>query len=127
MKKILIIIGIIAVILFLSYFVGFGFQKLSSAYILNYEVAEDGSQMTVRIINASSIGFVRKAVVRKQQDETLYVDCYHAFGGLNGKIGACDTFTFSLDASVTKIALYRNANYYEVVLEKDENGVWNRK
>ena len=56
----------------------------------------------------------------------LYVDCYRAFGGFHGTIGAKDRFTLPLAADTEVIALYRNENAYQTVLEKDAAGNWQR-
>ena len=56
----------------------------------------------------------------------LYIDCYAAFGGINGRIGAKSSFTLPLDADTEMIGIYRNANCYEEILHKDADGSWQR-
>lgn len=125
-KKILLTLMIIAALL-LIYLLGSGFTKNSSVYIDDYTVSEDGSEITMDIGVASSAGYIRDAAVHQQQGGRLYIDCYSAFGGFNGSIGAKTSFTLPLDEDTTTIAIYRSANSYEEVLWKDTNGIWQRK
>ena len=124
-KKIALIIGVI-VALFLIYFVGSGFLKNSSAYIDEYAISNDGNEITLHIGVSSSMGYIRNVSIHQQKGGKLYLDCYSAFGGLNGSIGAKDTFTFQLKENTSTIAIYRNTNCYEAVLVKNEDGSWQR-
>ena len=126
MKKVMIISAIVIIAIIGTYFIGSGFLKESEAYISDYTVSADGSEITIDVGVASSIGYVRKVSVHQQEGGKLYLDCYSAFGGINGSWGAKSTYTISLDENTTTIALYRNNNCYEVVLEKDSDGVWQR-
>lgn len=72
------------------------------------------------------MGYIRDVNVHQQQGGRLYLDCYSAFGGLNGSIGAKDTFSFELNDDTTIIAVYRKSNVYEEVLVKAEDGSWQR-
>lgn len=93
---------------------------------MGYSVAENGQKITLKIAVTSSVGYIRNISVHRQEGGRLELDCYSAFGGLNGSIGAKDTFTFQLKEDTSSIALYRNADFYENVLIKDEGGVWRR-
>jgi len=126
MKKIIIISVLVIITIVGTYLIGTGFLKESEAYISDYTVSADGSEITIDVGVASSIGYVRKVSVHQQEGGKLYLDCYSAFGGLNGSWGAKSTYTIPLDENTTTIALYRNTNCYEVVLEKDSDGVWQR-
>ncbi len=117
-------IVIIIAVMLLIYFVGSGFMKNSSAYIGEYAISEDGREITMNIGVASSIGYIRKASVHQQGGGKLYIDCYSAFGGINGHIGAKTSFTLPLEEDTAIIAIYRNKNSYEEVLYKDIDGVW---
>lgn len=101
-----------------------GFTKLGNVYIADYSVSEDGSEMTIRVGVAASIGYVREVAVYQQHGGKLYLDCYSAFGGINGSWGARTEFTVPLEADTEMIAIYRSPNCYETVLEKDEHGEW---
>ena len=126
MKKVIIISVLVIIAIIGTYLIGTGFLKESEAYISDYTVSADGSEITIDVGVASSIGYVRKVSVHQQDGGKLYLDCYSTFGGLNGSWGAKSTYTISLDENTTTIALYRNTNCYEVVLEKDSDGVWQR-
>jgi len=126
MKKVIIISVLVIIAIIGTYYIGSGFVKESAAYIENYTVSADGSEMTIDVGVAASMGYIRKVSVHQQDGGKLYLDCYSAFGGLNGSWGAKSTYTIPLDENTTTIALYRNTNCYEVVLEKDSDGVWQR-
>jgi len=126
MKKIIIISVLVIIAIIGTYLISTGFLKESQAYISDYTVSADGSEMTIDVGVATSMGYIRKVSVHQQEGGKLYLDCYSAFGGLNGSWGAKSTYTIPLDENTTTIALYRNTNCYEVVLEKDSVGVWQR-
>ena len=126
MKKIMLwIVGII-LILVIIYFVSPGFMKNTSAIINDYRVSDDGKEITFNVGVSSSVGYIRDVRVHQQHGGKLYLECYSAFGGLNGSIGAKDTFTVSLDEDTSVIAVYRGSNCYKEVLVKDEDGTWQR-
>ena len=83
-------------ILALAYFwVFFRIYKATlQVFINDYTVSSDGKKITINVGVSASMGFVREVKVHQQQGGKLYLDCYSAFGGLNGRIGAKDTFTF---------------------------------
>ena len=109
-----------------AYGVGSGFVKEGSAYIQDYTVSADGSEITLEIGVGSSAGYIRKITEHQQQGGKLYLDCYAAFGGMNGSVGARTTYTLPLEEETSRIGLYRKANCYEEVLRKDGQGVWQR-
>ena len=122
-KKVFVAIATVLALI-VMYFVGSGFMKNTSAIINDYRVSADGKEITLNIGVASSIGYIRDVKVRQQYGGKLYLDCYSAFGGLNGGIGAKESFTFELNDDTTIIAIYRNSNAYEEVLVKAEDGSW---
>lgn len=124
-KKVLIVVAIV-VTLFLVYFIGSGFGKESSAYINEYSISDDGREITLNMGVASSSGCIRKVVIHQQEGGKMYIECYSAFGGINGNIGAKTVYTLPLDEETTTIGIYRNTNAYEEVLKKDSDGVWQR-
>lgn len=126
MKKKIMIVLMIGVLLFLMYFFGTGFMKNGSTYIDQCTISESGTEMTIRVGVSSSAGYIRKVQVHQQQGSRLYLDCYNAFGGINGPIGAKDVYTIPLNGDTEVIALYRNTNCYEEVLRKDNNGQWQK-
>jgi len=122
--KIMVVVFTVIVFLAALYWIVPGFTKEGNAYIADYVVSEDGSEMTIKVVVSSSIGYVRKVSVHQQHDGKLYLDCYSAFGGINGSWGAKTEFTIPLDAETETIAIYRFTNCYDTVLEKTEDGKW---
>ena len=124
-KKIFTVIGIV-IFIFIVYFIGSGFVRNTSVFINDYTVSANGKEITLNVGVSSSVGYVRDVKVQKQQGGKLYLDFYSAFGGLNGSVGAKNTFTLSLDEDTSIIAIYRNSNCYEEVLSKTLSGTWER-
>ena len=127
-KKIFIAAAVVlaAIILLLGiYAVGFGFTKITSVYVSDYIVSEDGTEMDIRIFVGSSVGFVRRVAARQEPDGRIYLDCYSAFGGINGSLGAKSEFVIGLPADADTILINRNDGY-DVILVKDAGGVWQR-
>jgi len=124
-KKLLAACGIVLIFI-LIYFVGSGFVKNSSVFINDYFVSADGKEITVNVGVSSSMGYIRDIKVHQQQGSKLYLDCYFAFGGLNGSIGAKNSFTFELTDDISVIAVYRSLNCYEEVLVRTDDGSWQR-
>lgn len=126
MKKKMAIGMIVAVVLCGGYFIGSGFLRNGSVYMDGYSVSEDGREITLDIGVAASRGYIRKMEISQQMGGKLYIDCYAAFGGINGRIGAKSSFTLPLDADTEMIGIYRNTNCYEEILHKDADGSWQR-
>ena len=125
-KNIGILVFIIIVGILAFYFVGSGFQKQGNAYISDFSVSEDGTEITIKMHVSNSVGYIRKVSEHQQAGERLYLDCYSAFGGISGSIGAKDEFKIKVSEETKVIALYRNANCYEEVLKKNELNEWQR-
>lgn len=126
MTKRLLIVVTFLLVAFLIYFIGSGFSKNGCVYIGEYSVSEDGKEITLDIGVAASTGYIRKAVIHQQEGGKLYIDCYSAFGGINGSIAAKSEFVLPLAENTTVIGIYRNENCYEEILHKDANGIWQR-
>lgn len=126
MKKKMVIGIIVAVVLCGGYFIGSGFLRNGSVYMDGYSISGDGREITLDIGVAASRGYIRKMEISQQMGGKLYIDCYAAFGGSNGRIGAKNSFTLPLDEDTTMIGIYRNANCYEEILHKDADGSWQR-
>lgn len=122
--KIAVITVAAVAILGTTYVVAPGFLKRGDIYITDYAVSEDGTDMKITVEVAGSMEYVRKMTEHQQQGGRLYLDCYAAFGGLNGAIGAKQEYHISVAEDTEWIALYRSENCYEPVLERDENGEW---
>ena len=117
---------IVAVVLCGGYFIGSGFLRNGSVYMDGYSISGDGREITLDIDTASSVGYIRKMEISQQMGGKLYIDCYAAFGGINGRIGAKNSFTLPLDEDTEIIGIYRNENCYEEILHKDADGSWRR-
>ena len=124
--RIAIIALAVIIALMTMYLVVPGFTKMGNVFIVDFSVSEDGSEMTITVGVSTSIGYVRKVSVHQQHGGKLYLDCYSAFGGINGSWGAKNEYTIQLDEDTEMIALYRSPNCYDPVLEKDANGEWQR-
>lgn len=117
---------IVVTLLLAAYMVLPGFLPVSSIFIQDYELSGDGTSINLTVENASSMGYVR--VLREDQHGgKLYLTPMAAFGGLNGRIGARNTYTFSLHPDTEIIALYKGSNVFQEALVKDEDGEWVRK
>ena len=125
-KKAVVLVLAILIALTAVYLIVPGFSKQGSAYIADYSVSEDGTEMTITVGVSSSIGYIRKVAEHQQHGGKLYLDCYSAFGGINGSWGAKSEYTIQIDEDTEMIALYRSADCYDPVLEKDANGEWQR-
>ena len=125
-KKCVALLLAAVVLLVAVYFVMPGFVKQGGVYIGDYSVSADGTELTVRVGVASSIGYVRKLSAAQQHGGKLYLDCYAAFGGINGAWGAKSQYTIPLAPDTETVALYRSPGCYEPVLVKDSAGVWQR-
>ena len=124
--RIAIIALAVIIALMTMYLVAPGFTKMGNVFIVDFSVSEDGSKMTITVGVSTSIGYVRKVSVHQQHGGKLYLDCYSAFGGINGSWGAKNEYTIQLDEDTEMIALYRSPNCYDPVLAKEANGEWQR-
>jgi hypothetical protein len=126
MKKTIGIVLCAILALCALYIIGSGFTKCGSAFIQDYIVSDDGTEMTITVGVGSSVGYIRKVSVHQQEGGKLYLDCIYAFGGINGSIGAKSDYVISLDDDTYTICLYRYGSSYEAVLERDDFRKWNR-
>ena len=122
--RIVIIALAVIVALTAAFLVAPGFAKMGNVYIADFRVSEDGSEMTITVGVSTSIGYVRRVSVHQQHGGKLYLDCYSAFGGINGSWGAKNEYTIQLDDDTEMIAIYRSPDCYDPVLKKGDDGVW---
>ena len=116
-KKTILCVLNLVIILIGTWLIGTGFTKNSSVFINDYSISNDRSIMKIDVGVGSSVGFIRKVNVHKQED------FISAFGGINGSIGAKSTFEIPIDKDCQEIAIYRSNNDYQTVLEKDGDSV----
>lgn len=126
MKKAVLCVLVIIIGLIILYFIGSGFIKNTSACINDFTVSSDGTEMTVNISVSSSTGFIREIKSYYKQDGKILLDCYSAFGGINGNLGAKNEFTFNLNDDSTVIAINRGSKYEDILI-KNEDGFWDYK
>ena len=130
MKKLLykplltVIISIVCVVS-AAYLIFPGFTKEYMIYIGDYTVSEDGQEMTIRAGVTSSVGYIRK-VKHYQIDGQCYLEFYNAFEGINGSIGAKNEFKIPLYENTESIVVCTGKDTYELALEKDADGEWER-
>ena len=124
LKKILIGIALFVLAELLIYLIGTGFIRNRFVEIRKWEVSDSGEEITVTVSVPSSIGYVRKVKESSCEGGRLCLDCYSAFGGINGRIGAKSSYTLPLGSDVNVIALYRGDGTYEDVLYKTADGTW---
>ena len=124
MKRRALTISTVIIILVGVCIIAPGYFKNGNADITDYSVSADGTEMTIKVETSS--GHIRKVAESQQHGGHLYLDSYYAFGGFNGTIGAKDEYTIQLDEDTEMIAVYRNTNCYEPVLEKNADGKWER-
>ena len=122
-KKTILCVLNLVIILIGTWLIGTGFTKNSSVFINDYSISNDRSIMKIDVGVGSSVGFIRKVNVHKQEDGKIYLDFIYAFGGINGSIGAKSTFEIPIDKDCQEIAIYRSNNDYQTVLEKDGDSV----
>lgn len=101
-----------------------GQSTVPDAFIADYTLSEDGSTLRFSVGVASSMGYVRC-----YQDwiggHEHYLTFYSAWGGFNSRWGAQSEYILPLSPNDTAIYI-RRRKAYQLVLEKDEDGNWQR-
>ncbi len=101
-----------------------GQTVVTSAYIGNYSISEDGSELRFSVGVGSSMGYVRSYKDEHSGNEH-YLRFYYAWGGFNSRWGAKSEYFLPL--SPTDTAIYvKHSKGYQLALEKDAEGVWVR-
>lgn len=120
MNKTMIIGTVVLILLAVAVYFMADYNPCPDAYIAGYSVSEDGTDITLDMDTVSSAMYVHKVTVHQQESGKLYLNCYYT-------VKESDTsFTIELDEDTETIALYRGENAYEVMLEKDSEGSWQR-
>ena len=126
-KRILIIIEAIILVLILSFLISTGFKEKTDVVLHDFSVSEDGTKLTFRTFNASSMGYIRGFEDNGGGVKPHYLTFYSTFGGLNNSFGAKSEFELDLDEDDTEIYFNRSGGGYELVLQKDaDTGEWIR-
>ena len=118
-------IGIVLVTV-LVYMAAWGFFKMTDVFISDYQLSPDGQHMQIKSSVASSMGFTRKVRAKKNDDGTLELTFYRAFGGPNGSIGARNSFDIELDDDTETISVFGSDGYREVLQKNPVTGEWMR-
>jgi hypothetical protein len=102
--------------------IGSGFDARGDVILGSFRETADGGAVTVEVVVASSMGYVRSAD-RTQTGDGLYVKFYSAFGGYNGSLGARDSFELETPDHCREIYFYRDGDAggaYDLVLRRDD-------
>lgn len=125
-KKALITISVI-IVLVIFCIVGTGLMKRTDVILLDYSVSEGGTEITLRVGVASSMGYTRGYKNKGGGEKPHYLTFYSTFGGFNSTLGAKNEFVLRLDKDDTEIYFNRADGGYELVLKKNEKtGMWER-
>ena len=123
-KKMLIIVGIIAIIISIGLFLGTG-RARTDIYLKNFEVSSNEKTMTLKVGVSSSAGYVRK-MKRTSGSTNGYYTFYSTFG-INSKLGAKDTFEIELNDDMDEIYFYTGDKGYKLVLVRNTaTGGWEK-
>ena len=122
MKRVLIIItiGLAAVLLWM--FFAQTFAVMDNVYIESFTLSEDGQTMTIRVAVSVSVGYTRSVTV-KDEGSALRLVFHPAYGFINGKIGAKNTFDIPLKPYQDKIYIFPSDHG----LLRNEQGTWQRQ
>ena len=127
MKKKIIVLITIIILLIASFLIGTGFQKRTDVILGDFAVSEDGSEITLHVGVASSMGYIRNFKDKGGGVKPHYLTFYSTFGGLNSSFGSKKAFTLELVPDDTEIYFNRAGGGYELVLVKnEETGEWIR-
>jgi len=126
MKKKSIIILVFVILVAVAWIIGSGFIKRKDVYLVDYSLSEDGSEITLQVGVAGSMGYVRDFLNDTNETEIMEMQFYSAFGGFNSSIGAKNEFVILLNSECREIYFYHNDGF-DLVLQKNQNtGEWVR-
>ncbi|MDR7855887.1 hypothetical protein [Tissierella sp.] len=126
MKKKSIIILVFVILVAVAWIIGSGFIKRKNVYLVDYSLSEDGSEITLQVGVAGSMGYVRDFLNDTNETEIMEMQFYSAFGGFNSSIGAKNEFVILLNSECREIYFYHNDGF-DLVLQKNQNtGEWER-
>ena len=109
------------------FFISTGFQKRTDVVLVDYAVADDGTELILDVGIVSSMGYTRGFTNHGGGIKPHYLTFYAAFGGFNSKFGASDTFVLEIDSDDTEVYFNRADGGFELVLVKNEKtGQWIR-
>lgn len=125
-KTIIISVFVILVAVAAAWIVGSGFNKRTDVYLVDYSVSENGSEITLQVGVAGSMGYVRDFLNDTNKIEIMEMQFYSAFGGLNGAIGAKNEFVILLNPECREIYFYHDDGFDLVLQKNQDTGEWGR-
>ena len=125
-KKIIIIISVFAILVAVAWIIGSGFIKRTDVYLVDYSVPENGSEITLQVGVAGSMGYVRDFLNDTNETEIMEMQFYSTFGGFNSSIGAKNEFVILLNPECREIYFYHNDGFDLVLQKNQDTGEWVR-
>ena len=119
MKRCLMILAIVLAVVFLWAFFAQTVAAMDNVYIEYFALSEDGKTMTIRVAVGVSVGYTRSVTV-KDEGNALRLEFHPAYGFINGKIGAKNTFDIPLKPYQDKIYIFPSGHG----LLRNEQGMW---
>ena len=117
------LIGFIIFYLFATYFIMSGTTKNPNVKLDDFNVSEDGTEITLILDNSNPANSVR-TFTPMPNENAIFMDFYYAFGFGKHVFGAKDQFVIQVDENCYAILFARN-NDYELVLAKNiKTGQW---
>lgn len=126
MRKKIIIISVFIILVAVTWIIGSGFNKRTDVYLVDYSVSENGSEITLQVGVAGSMGYVRSFLNDTNEVDIMEMQFYSAFGGLNGSIGAKSEFTILLNPECREIYFYHDDEFDLVLQKNQDTGEWGR-
>jgi len=125
-KKKFIYIVIFIILVALVWIIGSGFIKRTDVYLSDYSVSKDGSEITLQVGVAGSMGYIRDFLNDTNETEIMEMQFYSTFGGFNSSIGAKNEFVILLNPECREIYFYHNDGFDLVLQKNQDTGEWVR-
>lgn len=122
MKRFFTIFGIFLAVILLWIVLTQTFAVMDFIYIEDFALSPNGQTMTVRVAVVASIGYTRSVTVT-QEGNAVRLTFHPAYGFINGKIGAKNTFDIPLKPYQDKIYIFPSGHG----LIRNEQGQWERQ
>lgn len=126
MKKALTAALAAAILISFIYFVGSGFNVRDDVYLTDFVVGPYKDEMTIVVGVASSIGYTRAVKNVSDDPQTIELQFYSAFGGINGSIGEKHRFVIELPAECKEIYFSRFGSSVLTLYKDDTTGEWRK-
>lgn len=122
MKRFFTIFGIFLAVILLWIVLTQTFAVMDFIYIEDFALSPNGQTMTVRVAVGVSVGYTRSMTVT-QEGNAVKLTFHPAYGFINGKIGAKNTFDLPLKPYQDKIYIFPSGHG----LIRNEQGQWERQ